>query len=44
MKAMNHERPSAAAQQPRKKKQFHHEGHEDHEVYDYKYPKPSCPS
>jgi hypothetical protein len=35
-----HEAPSAAAPQPNRQEDVHHEGHENHEVRSLKYPKP----
>ena len=36
----DYEGPSAAAPQPNRQEDVHHEGHENHEVRSLKYPKP----
>jgi hypothetical protein len=35
---------SGAEPHPKGKKRFHHEGHEEREVYNQRNPNPSCPS
>jgi len=39
-KTFYHEGPSAAAPQPNRQEDVHHEGHENHEVRSLKYPNP----
>jgi len=41
---LNRKEPSAASRNQKRKSRFDHEGHEEHEVYEKKYPNPSWPS